>query len=178
MKRKLVSILLGFLLILTAYSCAPSMFGQYASQIKEPITLLQAKANPARYKGEMVIWGGKIVKVTNRQEGTYFEILQFPLGYDAKPKEGDNSEGRFAVVYPGFLDPAIYRESRLVTVAGRIQGVEVIAIGEVRHTVPLVKAEKIHLWEEARLVSPWYEACSDVVCFHTHYWWRWHYCCW
>lgn len=178
MNRSIFLFLLLIVAIMLTVSCASSIFSQYASQIKEPISLTQAKANPARYRGEMVIWGGKIVKVTNRQDGTYFEILQFPLSYDARPKEGDQSEGRFVAVYAGFLDPAIYRENRLITVAGRLHGVEVISIGEVKHSVPLVRAEKVHLWEEARLVSPWYRDCNDVVCIHTSYWWRWHYCCW
>lgn len=166
---------IGFLIIT---GCAPSVFREYASQIREPVTLTQARVNPARYKGEMVIWGGKIVKTANKQDGTYFEILQLPLSYDARPREGDQTEGRFVAVYPGFLDPAVYRENRLLTVAGRIQGTEMITIGEVKHWVPLIKAEKIHLWEEAKLASPWYEACNDVVCFHTSYWWRWRHCCW
>lgn len=163
---------------LVASACAPSLFSQYASQVREPISVVQAKSNPIRYKGEMVIWGGKIVKLTNRQDGTYLEILQLPLSYDARPQESDRSEGRFVAVYPGFLDPAIYRENRLVTIAGRIQGLEIISIGETKHSVPLVKAEKVHLWEEVRLTSPWYDSCNDVVCFHTSYWWRWHRCCW
>ncbi|MEJ5301062.1 MAG: Slp family lipoprotein [Thermodesulforhabdaceae bacterium] len=166
--------------LLALAACAPSIFNQYAAQIKEPVSLTQAKMNPSRYKGEMVIWGGKIVRVSNRQDGTYFEILQFPLSYDARPKVGDQSEGRFVALYPGFLDPAIYREERLVTVAGRIQGLEMITIGETKHSVPMIRAEKVHLWEDERIVySPWYESCNDVVCFHTSYWFRWHrHCCW
>lgn len=175
---KLCVRLLVLMLLFTLGACAPSMFSQYASQIKEPISLTQAKIDPGRYKGEMVIWGGRIIRVTNRQDGTYLEILQLPLSYDGRPQESDRSEGRFVALYPGFLDPAIYRENRMVTVAGRIQGLEIISIGETKHSVPLVKAEKVHLWEDVRITYPWYEPCNDVVCFHTSYWWRWHHCCW
>ncbi len=160
-------------------SCAPSFFPEYAAQIKEPVSLLQAKPNPTRYTGSLVIWGGKIVNTTNRREGTYLEVLELPLDAEGKPREGYRSDGRFVAFYQGFLDPAIYHPNRKVTLAGRIQGAENITIGETTHVVPRINAERIHLWEEEKFFTSRYGPCDGTVCIHGGwYWWGWRHCCW
>lgn len=156
-------------------SCVPYLFPEYTSQIKEPVSLRQAKVNPSRYTGTLVIWGGKIINVTNKRNETYLEILELPLSHGGKPIDNDNSEGRFIAVYKGFLDPAIYSPGRKITLAGHIEETEVITIGETIHTVPRVIVERLHLWEDK--VSPY---CSvpyhDTECLHRG--WCWPYYCW
>ena len=70
----------------------------------------------------------------------------------------DESEGRFLVLYPGYLDVAIYNGGRKVTVAGEIQGKKIQRLGEIDYTYPLTSAKEIHLWpveKKGRVYCPY-----------------------
>ncbi|MBW1674883.1 MAG: Slp family lipoprotein [Deltaproteobacteria bacterium] len=43
----------------------------------------------------MVIWCGVIIKSKNREAGTLIEILQKPADMERRPKDSDESDGRF-----------------------------------------------------------------------------------
>ena len=47
-----------------------------------------------------------------------------------------------------FLDPAIYRSGRDITVAGEVQGSEVRRLGEIAYRYPVIAALELHLWKE------------------------------
>ena len=46
-------------------------------------------------------------------------MLQKPADMQEKPKDVDESEGRFLALYPGYLDVAIYNGGRKVTSSGK-----------------------------------------------------------
>lgn len=114
---------------------------------REEITLAQVVKTPGGYRGKAVLWGGRIIRAINKKEGTLIEILQLPLDSSDRPKDVDTSGGRFLVMYPGYLDVAIYRSGREITVVGKIQGIKAMPLGEIEYRYPFIKAEKIHLWE-------------------------------
>ncbi len=163
-------------MVFALFACGSSLFREYYAQIKEPLELHQVKINPLEHKGKLVIWGGKIAKLTNKQEGTYIEIVHFPLDYSGKPKDANFSEGRFIVIYNGFLEPTIYEEGKKITVAGKIKGIDYIKVGEMTQTVPLLEAEKVHLWEDLRVTLPPPSCYRPLI----RGWWYYdcYYCCW
>lgn len=140
----------------------------------EKIRLDEVVSNPDAHKGKEVLWGGKIIKTVNKKKGTQIEILQFPLDGNDKPKDVDTSEGRFFFWSQDYLDVAIYRPGRKVTVAGRIQGVENALLGEMEYTYPLLKATHVHLWE---LESASMKVYHEYPPFFYRYpiWWRYSY---
>ncbi|MCL6584524.1 MAG: Slp family lipoprotein [bacterium] len=102
--------------------------------------------NPDRYKGIMVIWGGQIIETRNLPEGTLIVVLQRPLGRFEQPIEDSRPQGRFLVLYQGFLDPAVYEKGEMITVAGIIEGEKVMPLGEIEYRYPYLNAREIHLW--------------------------------
>ena len=95
------------------------------------------------------MFGGKIL---NNQASTAFSeltVLQLRIDNRGRPKDGDQSEGRYLIQSDQFLDPAIYKKEALLTVAGRITGSEVRAIGGFDYIYPILKAIEIKLWPKA-----------------------------
>lgn len=60
----------------------------------------------------------------------------------------DKSEGRYLVVVDRFLDPAIYRSGRDITVAGEVRGSEVRRLGEIDYRYPVIAASELYLWKK------------------------------
>ena len=126
--------------------CAPVISKQLRQQVAKDLTLGAVSKNPDAYKGKIVLWSGVIISSVNLKEGTMIEVLQKPADMQGKPKDVDESEGRFLALYPGYLDVAIYNGGRKVTVAGQIQGKKIQPLGEIDYTYPLISAKEIHLW--------------------------------
>lgn len=129
-------------------SCAPAISPELRREIREEISLSLMKGDPGAHQGKSVLWGGKIIKAENKKEGTLIEVLELPLDRSRRPKNVDSSEGRFLALYPEYLDTAIYRPGREVTVIGEVEGTKILPLGEINYTYPLIRAEKIHLWEK------------------------------
>jgi outer membrane lipoprotein len=127
-------------------SCAP-FSKEVMRQVDETLTYQAVQKNPRDFLGKTVLWGGVIVKTTNRQDETILEVRQSELDIEKRPKDPDSSAGRFIVRYAGFLDPAIYEGGRQVTVAGEIAGEETSPLGGVQYIYPVILAKEIHLWE-------------------------------
>ncbi len=121
------------------------------------MSLRQVIKDPDFYKGEVVLWGGVIIESKNLKKGTQVVVLEKDLDIWGRPKESDKSGGRFIVLYPGYLDAAIYRRDREITVAGEIIGREVQPLHEIEYTYPLLSPREIHLWREMEKAEhpPW-----------------------
>ena len=103
--------------------------------------------DPAAFVGKKVLWGGVIVETQTLEEFTLIEVLQKPLGFKERPEQTDESRGRFLVEYKGqFLDPAIYKTGREITIVGEIIRAEKKKLGEMNYRYPYVAASHIHLW--------------------------------
>ena len=112
--------------------------------------------------GSVVIWGGRIIDTQNRSGGTEITILEAPLDWEERPQGAETSRGRVIAKSSRFLDPAIYRKWRMITVAREIIGQEDKPLGESNYSYPVVKAEKIYLWEIYLYPPP------------NYYWWGWY----
>jgi outer membrane lipoprotein len=111
-------------------------------------TLSQVSQNIDYYKGVPIRWGGTIIDVENEIDFTRLQILYYPLNKSAQPQTYQTSEGRFVVITPTFLDPAVYKKNAEVSVTGLIKGVTSIAIGKKTLSVPVVDMQAIYLWPE------------------------------
>ncbi len=89
-----------------------------------------------------------IINAENREEETVLEILEKPLGWRGRPKPSGEPGGRFMVVFDKFLDKAVYRPNRPVTIVGEVIGTETGLIGEKAYKYPLLSGREIRLWEE------------------------------
>ena len=137
-------------LFLFVSGCAPIISKELRSRVEREITFPEVLKNPDAYKGKVVIWGGVIIGAKNAKEGTLIEILQKPSDSRGRPKDVDQSHGRFLALYDGYLDVAIYSHGREVTVAGEIKGERILPLGEIEYSYPLISVKEINLWRPER----------------------------
>jgi starvation-inducible outer membrane lipoprotein len=104
-----------------AYRVIPT---QYESQVNQDLTYKDARNHMANTIGQMVVWGGEVLKSTRFPNETCIEVLQLPLNDDWIPAgERTESSGRFlAVDTKGeIIDPAVIPEGARVTIVGRVR---------------------------------------------------------
>lgn len=121
--------------------------------IKEPPKpdwqLGQVSQQISQHKGEAVRWGGQIIKVENSDTGSLLHIVQFPLNSFGRPNSKQKSQGRFLARSNEFVDPYIYEEGTLVTVAGHLADQQTITIDKKTMTVPIVRISTLYRWTPA-----------------------------
>jgi outer membrane lipoprotein len=138
------TLLLPFVLTLALGACAttPSQLqGQYS-------TLDPQQAAQQNAPGEAVRWGGRIVEVHTEKLYTCFEIVGAPLDSSGRPREVDDSNGRFLACRDGFYEPEVFKQGREVTISGKIDGYETRKIGDYDYRYPRVAADVVYLWPE------------------------------
>ncbi len=134
------------LLILLVTGCAPVISQEVLKDIDKEVPFQAVLSNPDHFKGKTILFGGKIIETTPLQGKTRVTILQYPLGFRNKPDLDSGSEGRFIVEASGFLDPVVYSPGRQVTVVGIVGGKEVLPLGEINYTYPIVASRELYLW--------------------------------
>ena len=81
-----------------------------ANHVNREASYEQIKASPNQYRGQLVVWGGEVLKATREANRTVVEILQLPLNNDFTPVDArTSSRGRF-LAYDNkgeIIDPAI-----------------------------------------------------------------------
>ncbi|MBW1744300.1 MAG: Slp family lipoprotein [Deltaproteobacteria bacterium] len=90
--------------------------------------------------------GGKVLRTDASEATSEIAVLQLPLDTSNKPKDTDDSEGRFLIRSDKFLDPAIYEQGRPITVVGRLAGKQVRSIGGFEYVYPVVEATELKAW--------------------------------
>ena len=149
-----------FTLLSLFCGCAHVFPEDLLKTVNRGISFKELREDPGRYTGETVLLAGVVVKVEYRDNLSLLEIYQTAMDREDRPVNVDVSGGRFMAQYHGFLDRAIYREGRKVTVVGRIEGVKVRKLGEIDYRYPLIVVRDIHLWKEEKPrvcdPYPWY----------------------
>jgi len=151
-------------------SCASIPVALQVSEETNLTSFAQVRTNADSVKGEEARWGGIIAKVTNNAKNTVLEVVHFPLTSSTRPKQKDQTQGRFRVYYSGLLDPIIYKAGRSITALGQVALMEDGKIGEHEYQYPVIKASAVHLWKEIKQV--------DVRITHDPFWYTpsfWHY---
>ncbi|MCP4691076.1 MAG: starvation-inducible protein [Desulfobacterales bacterium] len=124
------------------------------------------------YKGRTVILGGYILETRNLANETLLIVLQSPLKAGEMPASREQSEGRFILSHPGFLDPAIFEKDREITAAGVVLGLQMEKIDEIDYAYLKLQSREIYFWQEE--AGP-REPCYDPWCHSWHgrpYWRR------
>jgi outer membrane lipoprotein len=117
--------------------------------------------------GNVVRWGGRIVRTEPLADRTCFEVLAIRLDSTGRPsRSADDVRGRFIACRAGFYDPALFAEKREVTFTGRIDGYEQRKIGEYDYRFPRLAADVVYLW-------PVRERVEVVAPYSPWPWWGW-----
>lgn len=135
---------------LAVAGCAPVISQQSLNAVDQEIRFQQVLEDPDDCEGTVMLLGGEIIKTENMPNKTIILALHRTLGYRQEPISDRGSKGRFIVSAPDFLDPAIYRVGRKITVVGTVIGKEVRPLGELEYAYPVIEKKEIYLWPEGR----------------------------
>ncbi|MEO5573873.1 MAG: Slp family lipoprotein [Gammaproteobacteria bacterium] len=107
--------------------------------------------------GQLVRWGGELIKATPGPNETCFELLGRALDANGRPASGDKTLGRFLACAPGFYDPTVYTANRELTVTGTLTDPVTRKVGNYDYHYPQVAAQAVYLWpKRAEIVhGPW-----------------------
>jgi len=139
---------MGALFLTGLWGCSHVISPEMRAAAKEELQFGVVLADPERYHGETVIWGGVILATENNPEGTTLVVLETPLDWEGAPKDAEFSRGRFLARTSHFLDQAVYSQGRKVTLAGEVAGREVRMVGDLPYGYPVVSIREIHLWRD------------------------------
>lgn len=141
--------LISFILLISLLTgCAPVISRDTMALVDKSLDFNKIIKEPELYKNRVVLLGGTILSIKNLPQITKLEILEFPLSPSQKPETNSMSGGRFIAIYNGYLDPAIYSQGRLITIAGEVTGSETRPLGETTYLYPLILIREYHLWKE------------------------------
>lgn len=152
--------MIGRLLVITMAvgcfsGCAHVISKDILQEVNTEITFAELRKTPQAYLGKVVLLGGVIVKTVNKKDGTLLEVYQTEIDRRGRPIQLDISGGRFLAHYKGLLESEIYRKGREVTIAGMVQGEQIMRLGEVDYHYPYLIGKDIYLWKEEQ--PPKYE---------------------
>lgn len=140
------SALAACVLLLIA-SCSP-FSKQTLRQVDTAVSFQEIQKDPDEFLNRTVLWGGTIIETRVEKNTTEIKVLQTRLDSSKRPEAPDLSAGRFIIRSEGFLDPAVYRPGRALSVVGSIKGKELLPMGEVMYSYPVIESRQMHLWEE------------------------------
>ncbi len=158
-----INLFVSSMILFFLQGCAYVISTEVRREVTRDLSLREVIKDPSVYRGKVVLWGGVIIDSENLKEGTQLTVLHKDINRWGRPKESDESQGRFIVLYPGYLDTAIYKRDREITVAGEIIGQKVMPIGHIEYTYPLLSPREIHLWREVGKVQ---------YPYGPYLWWR------
>lgn len=148
--------LLVIVAALAVGGCTAVISQESLETVDREVRFEQVLENPSAYRGTVMLLGGEIIETENMPNKTLIIVLQRPLGYRQEPYSEGESKGRFIVSAPDFLDPAIYRPRRKITVVGTVMGEQVRPLGELEYTYPVIEKQELYLWplEEEPAAGP------------------------
>ncbi|MFK8257061.1 Slp family lipoprotein [Erwinia sp. AnSW2-5] len=116
--------------------------------------LVRVLSAPELFTGQESRFGGKVIKVDNRNGMTRLEIAAMPLDEGARPTLGSPSVGRIFADVNGFIDPVDFNQ-QMVTVVGTISGTEKGKIGEAQYNFVVIKVTGYQRWHMTQqIVTP------------------------
>ncbi|HUW99021.1 MAG TPA: Slp family lipoprotein [Acidiferrobacter sp.] len=135
-------------LIVLCFSGCASYPRPHAAHIERGLTPQAVLAHPRATHGARVRWGGIIMSDHHGPAHSTLIILAYPLNGDGRPQLRRAPLRRFQAVTPGYLDPILFAQGRLITVVGTVTGVRAGLIGQARYLYPRLQILKTQLWPQ------------------------------
>jgi outer membrane lipoprotein len=157
-------------LALSIFGCAYPISQQLRKEAAKDVTFKMVLNNPSAYIGDIVVWGGTIIKTVNVKKGTQIFVLDTPLNYWGEPKQDIHSKGRFIAETSEFLDPEVYKRGNQVTLAGEVSGAKTLPLGQGSYTYPVIMIKELHLYEKQRYYPYYYYDYWGGPYWYGPYW--------
>jgi len=137
-------------------------------QLKGEYTPLSPEVTSEKDMETPVRWGGVLLETRPESDFTCFEILSKTLEKSMRPKNSDQSSGRFIACKPGFYDPEVFEKGREVTLTGNVIHIDIRKVGEYDYHFPVVDIEFLSLWPKRRNVNH-YDFYGPYRPYYWHY---------
>ena len=121
MKAWFVLPIVCFTFLLTSCATIPS---EFTKQVDQGLTFADAKRALERSRGKILLLGGTVSERTDLPDMTQMRIYEHQVDSRYRPYIGGPSAGEFLVVIRPPVNPAQYPTGELVTVVGKLTGVE------------------------------------------------------
>lgn len=151
MKTPLLISLLACLALSGCVSIPQDIQGSNSSLDK--VSYQDIKQDIARFNGQEVRLGGKVLNVVNNQNETSFEVAVLPLDYSARPELGTAFQGRIIVKASKFIDPLTLK-GHLVTVLGTVTGTTNGKVGEADYQYLTLSLQGYQVWRIRENIVP------------------------
>ena len=166
-----ISLVLSSCLLFTACTTVPE-------QLKGEYTSLVPKEVGDQHLQTPVRWGGVILETRPGEGHTCFEILSRQLEKSMRPRNADQSLGRFVACKSGFYDPEVFKKNRAVTLTGKIVFIDVRKVGDFDYRFPVVEIEFLSLWPHGYRRYYVYGPYRPYYWHYPHYGWYYRYPYW
>jgi len=154
MTIKHVAYILCIAFTMLVMGCAAGISQQSRSKVTYKGSFSDLQKTPDAYKGEVVMFGGRIIETKTSPPISELIVLQLALGTSGRPVNSDQSGGRFIVQTREILDPEIYQKDMRLAVVGTLIGSKVLSIGNFEYTYPVVEPIEIKLWPKGMQTQP------------------------
>jgi len=132
---------LALAVLLLSTACTPPVISPATlRQVDQTITIDRLRQRPGAFIGKNLLLGGEIIEIRNAADATDVMVLALRLDRSKRPLTG--------TVSGTFLDPAIYRPGRKITVAGTVVGEKSMPLGEITYRYPVIENRELYLWPE------------------------------
>ncbi len=148
MPTSLKMLSIALLAALTLTGCARVLPETALARVDSTIDFAALQSDPMPYRGKFVLLGGVILGLDTGKNDATVEILNWHLDRRGEPVAQDENGGRFLVRTDRWLDPAVYMPGRLITLVGRVEGVEVRELYGTDYRYPVVRLQENHVWDQ------------------------------
>ena len=134
--------------IVSSAGCARTFPSEIMDKVDKNISFANLSKDPEIYKGKWMMLAGIIVSTRTEKDGsTTIEIAQKPVDSDGRPRQTDETGGRFIAISKQFLDPVVYQGGREITIVGQVIGDMYGKLDDMEYRYPFLEVEALHLWE-------------------------------
>jgi outer membrane lipoprotein len=131
---------------LLAAGCANPFPKDLLAKVEKSVSYQQFQDEPEKYDGKLLMFGGEIVEMKNREDGAWIIVLQKPLNGEGQPNWTAESGGRFLIATKSFLDVEAFNRGRSITVIGEIDKSKAMPLRGTEYWYPLLVAKQLYLW--------------------------------
>src|SRR5712691_6209852 len=119
------------------------------NQVQQRISFANVKADPAAYKGRIILLGGEVLNAKRLADRTRLEVLHLPLNEFNEPVMNRTaSQGRYLAFQKEFLDPATVPPGTRVTVVGEVTGTAEGNLDEMKYSYVTLEIRHLQVWPQ------------------------------
>src|SRR5229473_1029991 len=144
------------------------------STVEQRVSFANVKADPASYKGRIILLGGEVLKARRLADRTRLEILHLPLNEFNEPVMNRTaSQGRYLAFQKEFLDPATVPPGTRVTLVGEVTGTTEGDLDDMKYSYVTLEIRHLQIWPQTPMPYARDSASSPFYSYSYMYRYYW-----